>query len=134
MTKETSAFTTIAEELETWCPDLKGEEQCETYRTAMTLLLATWVTGPDVDRLVDFTHYPRSFVSAVCTRMLKSELWEECGTIHSDHWNRGDHCRVAAFLMDVLVGQGLVVAKKEANQSFQYWVTEFAPSEFSRVM
>jgi len=134
MAKDISAFAVIAEELETWCPDLKGAEQDDTYRAAMTLLMATWVTGPDVDRIVDLTHYPRSFVSLVCARMLKSGLWEECGTIHSDHWDRDDHCRVVAFLMDVMVGQGLAIAKKERDEDFRYWAKEFASSEFSRVM
>jgi hypothetical protein len=110
----------IGEEVERLDPALQGKETEDGYQAGVVLLAAVWVTGTDINKLIAFTGYDRDFVGAISLRMHKAGLWEEGDFVHSDHWfnENGDYC--VDFWIDVLVGLGLLFAKRDGNGSFWY--------------
>jgi hypothetical protein len=76
------------------------------FRTAAILLAAAYLVGPDVDRLVQFTGYSRTFVADIAQRMRAYGLWSDDG-VRTDHWWNGDQIAVA-FWLDCLVGDGQI--------------------------
>src|SRR6476646_1400245 len=98
------SFNTVVNELETANPLLVGHEDEPDYRCA-ALLLAALQIGNSIDRLSEFTGYPKQFVRAVYERMQDAELWVE-DQVRCDHWKRKVEGRVSFdvdFWMDVLV-------------------------------
>jgi hypothetical protein len=69
------------------------------------LLTAAAIVGPDIDRLVSFTHYSRKFVEAVSRRMRACGRWTDA-KVHVDHWYDGDKMIPAVFWVDCLVADG----------------------------
>jgi hypothetical protein len=115
----------IKKELTVLDPTSQPDDGDGGYQTAVILLAAEFVTGTDVQQLTKFTGYSKDFVAAVCSRMQKSGLWEESGTIHSDHWYQGDAYRVPCFWADVLVGMGLLIAEWREDSGFLYRASHY---------
>lgn len=123
-------LTLIKRQLERRHPEMKGNENDKTYRTAVLLLAAVYISGANVDNLTHFTGYPRDFVAAVFERVCESGLWHESGQTHSDHWFQGDSGSTATFCADVLVGEGLAVAEPIKESGFRYWAGGKIPGTF----
>jgi hypothetical protein len=70
------------------------------------LLTAAAIVGPDIDRLVAFTHYSRTFVEAVSRRMRAYGRWAD-DKVHTDHWFDGDNV-TAELWLDCLIAAGVV--------------------------
>jgi hypothetical protein len=71
------------------------------------LLTAAAVVGPDVDRLIAFTHYSWKFVEAVSFRMRAAGRWTDTA-VRTDHWFDGDAFLPGGFWLDCLVADGAV--------------------------
>ena len=107
-------------------PSLNGSEPGQTYNTALVVLSAL-TCGPDIRRLAAFTRLPEAFVAAIRQRMVRAELWTDIG-VSCDHWQFGEHTvDLAAFWVDVLIAEGLVVRRWDEDKG-EYWycATEYA--------
>jgi len=120
-----ATLTLIKRQIERLDPALQRNENDDGYRVAVLLLAAVRVTGSEIEKLTEFTGYPREFVARVSERMRNSGVWDVSGTAHSDHWFQGDTPTTGAFWADVLVGMGLARAELLANFEVRYWaITE----------
>jgi hypothetical protein len=76
------------------------------FRTAVIVMAATFVVGPDVDLLVQFTGYPMSFVANIACRMRRYELWSD-DRVCTEDWLEGDRINMM-FWVHCLVADGLM--------------------------
>jgi|HubBroStandDraft_1064217.scaffolds.fasta_scaffold09277_4 hypothetical protein len=82
------------------------DRKCLELRLAVVLIAARWV-GPDIDRLVSFTHYSRKFVEVVSSRMRAAGRWTD-DKVHTDHWYEGDKLLPGRIWLDCLIADGAV--------------------------
>ncbi len=113
----------VKEEVERLGPSVRGAEDDSSYRTAVVLLSAALVEGPDINGLAAFTGYSRDFIAAIALRMRVSGLWED-DFVNAQHWYRDDSYNPAGFWVDVLVAEGLVLAQRLENGQFIYRIRE----------
>jgi len=113
----------IKHEVQQLDPVLNQEELA--FRTAVVLLAAAFATGPDAERLVIFTGYPESFVSAISQRMRQCGLWT-ANEVSTDHWFTGDKWTLGLW-MDSLVAEGRIVACRMEDGKWQYRVAQGTP-------
>ena len=106
----------IKEEIQRLDPALSRDDL--GFHTAVVLLPAVLVVGPDIDRLVAFTGYSRSFVADISRRMHESGLWAN-GEVNADHWFEGDKV-TAGLWVDCLVAEGLLVARRREDGQWEY--------------
>jgi hypothetical protein len=125
--RDTKISRLIRAELERLDPAFVGSETEDNYRAGVVLLAAVWVTGTDIDEVIQITAYDRDFVAAISQRMHRAGLWEEGGFVHSDHWfDENGYYSSVAFWVDLLVGLGKLLAKPDGNGSFWYQTAEQA--------
>ncbi len=61
----------------------------------MFIMIASLDVGPDINRLVEYTGYPRKFIKAVSQRMRNADLWgEEEDVDDLGWWFHGDNLTV----------------------------------------
>ncbi|MGA7622102.1 MAG: hypothetical protein WB630_08825 [Candidatus Acidiferrales bacterium] len=83
------------------------------FRTAVTVMAATFVVGPDVDLLAQFTGYPMTFVANIACRMRRYELWSDDQVCTGD-WLEGDRVNMM-FWVHCLVAEGLMRIARNEN-------------------
>lgn len=105
----------IKQEIRNLDPELKEHDR--GFRIAVVLMAAAFVTGPDVERLSDFTGYA-GLVADISKRMHQARLWES-GVVRSDHWFDGDKW-TPAFWADVLVAEGSIVTRCREDGQREY--------------
>jgi hypothetical protein len=88
------------------------------FRTAVVLMSAAFMTGPDTESLAAFTGYPLSLVVEISDRMLQAGLWRD-GVVNSDHWFRGEKW-TAGIWTDCLVAEGLTLARQREDGQWEY--------------
>jgi hypothetical protein len=89
------------------------DRKCREFRLGVLLVAASWV-GPDIERLVTFTRFPRKFVEAISVNMRACGLWAD-GTVHTDHWFEGDNVDKDEFWLDCLVADGIMEVKRSES-------------------
>jgi hypothetical protein len=89
------------------------------FRTAVVLMAATFVIGPNVDLLVKFTGYPKTDVADIARRMRASDLWSE-DEVDSDDWFYGNKIWDLYFQLHCLVAEGLIRAYRNADGQILY--------------
>lgn len=93
------------------------------FRTAVILMAATFVVGPRVDLLVEFTGYPMMIVAGIAGRMRACGLWSDDG-VDTDGWFEGDKIKDLYFWVHRLVADGLVQAKRTEGGKMLYSATK----------
>jgi hypothetical protein len=88
------------------------------FRTAVVLMSAAFVTGPNRESLTAFTGYPPSLVAEISDRMHQAGLWRD-GAVNSDHWFRGEKW-TAGIWTDCLVAEGLMLARQRKDGQWEY--------------
>ena len=104
-------------------PALKGERDDETFQTAVVLLAAAFVVGPDIDSLVAFTGYSGDFIAGISHNMRASGFWEG-NVVNANHWFRADCLEPLIFWTDTLVATGQVAAKRSEDGQLMYRVRD----------
>ena len=74
------------------------------FKAAVCLLSALQV-GPDVDKVAEFTGFPRKTVNEFAERLIEGGVWKDGKTCCE--WFEKDNGGIA-FWMDVCVAQGLM--------------------------
>jgi hypothetical protein len=69
--------------------DPELDPETPEFRAAVILIAAAFLLGPNVDLLVSFTHYSRTFVETVADRMRAYGFWVD-GEVRTDEWLEGD--------------------------------------------
>jgi hypothetical protein len=95
------------------------------------LLLAALQIGNSIDRLSEFTGYPKQFVGEVCERMQEAELWVE-EQVRCDHWKRKFEGNVSFdvdFWMDVLVALGSWTRELRDDGEYSYFQVGPEPAD-----
>lgn len=101
-------------------PDDKG------FRTAVVLVTAALLTGPDIDELVVLTHYPRQFVEDISRWMHASGRWTN-GAVDAKHWFEGRYWNRAAFVSDVLIAEGCISRWLKPDGEWGYRLQDSIP-------
>jgi hypothetical protein len=91
-------------------------------RAAMVLVGAAFV-GPNVERLVQLTGYPREYVDQIASRLKASGLWKEA-TLDYDPWDK-EKIGCTAFTMDLLIAVGACIrGEKTVSGQYQFRAVE----------
>ena len=106
----------IEQELKKLDPEL--DPLGPAFQSAVVLMAAAFVTGPNLAHLAFFTGYPYGFVSKISQRMHLAHLWEN-GEAKSDHWFHGDQWALG-FWTDTLVAEGLMVTRIRRDGKLEY--------------
>jgi hypothetical protein len=103
----------IEDEVRRVNPFVAKDEQ--DSRVLRVLLTAAFFVGPDIERLVSFTGYSRSFIADVACRMHDSGLWAD-GEARAGHWF-DDKLKWTEFglVQDCLVADGMMVASRDGE-------------------
>jgi hypothetical protein len=74
----------------------------------MVVMVAALEVGADVDRLVEYTGYPREFIETISRRMRRARLW--VGELVDDRewWDERENL-TSGFLAHALVAQGQLI-------------------------
>jgi hypothetical protein len=85
----------------------------------MLILIASLGVGADVDRLVEYTGYPREFIETVSQRMRNADLW--IGELVDDlGWWDQENNLTAEFFARALVAEGDLVRDWPRNSRYRY--------------
>jgi hypothetical protein len=98
-------------------PDLDPTDP--KFHTAVILMAATFVVGPRVDLLVEFTGYSVMVVAQIARRMRECSLWGE-GEVDTDDWLDGEKILDMYFWLHRLVADGLVQANRTEDGKMLY--------------
>jgi hypothetical protein len=79
------------------------------------VLAAAFYVGPDVDRLVSFTDYPRKLVVHVSSRMHAAGIWRNGTSDRNELLTAEGHLKPVALWTQSLVAEGLLVVSGERN-------------------
>lgn len=88
------------------------------FQTAVILMSAALVTGPNTECLAEFTGYPAHLVAEISDRMHHAGLWGD-GEVKSDHWFKGERW-TAGIWTDCLVAEGLMLARQRKDGQWEY--------------
>jgi hypothetical protein len=108
-------------------PELDPESP--EFRTAVILMAAAYLVGPDVDLLVQFTGYPMSVVSDIAHRMRANGLWSDVQA-RTEGWFEGDKV-TGVFWLDCLVADGEVYVERAANGEELYCLFDPEPKHLN---
>lgn len=110
-------------------PGLAGCNDGHRYKAALVLLSALHVSGDPV-LLAQFTRLPLGYISEIHRRMILAELWSE-EDVCCEHWFASQQkFRAAAFWLDVLVAQGLVLRRWfEEEGQYRYRAEDSEPTQ-----
>jgi hypothetical protein len=92
------------------------------FPVAIVLIAAGLLVGPDVERLITLTGFPREFVERIAQNMFACGLWEQ-GHVHCEFlvddltWNS------VGLMLNVFVAQGFISARQDAGR-WRYVATE----------
>ena len=85
----------------------------------MLILIASLEVGADVDRIVEYTSYPREFIEAVSQRMRAADLWMG-GLVDHFGWFDQEENLTAEFYAHALIAKGDVVRDWPRNGRYRY--------------
>jgi hypothetical protein len=94
---------------------------------AIVVVAAAFITGPDVDRLINFTGYLRKFVTDISQRMHAAGRWEN-GIAHSEHYLVNEQLNPVPVFLDCLVAEGSAVVCGMRNGEAVYAAVGPPPS------
>lgn len=96
-----------------------GEDEPDS-QIVTVLLAASFFVGPDIDRLVGFTGYPRNFVADTSCRMQDSGLWAD-GETFIEHWFDDElQWTELGLAQDCDVADGSQVARRDGEEIWAY--------------
>ena len=93
--------------------DDKRTSQC------MVVLLSALGEGADVDRLVEYTGYPREFIETISRRMRRAQLWIEEFVDDREWWDEHENLTSGLFV-HALVAQGQLVRVGKEDGGYRY--------------
>lgn len=93
--------------------DDKRTSQC------MLVLLSALGEGADVDRLVEYTGYPREFIETISRRMRRAQLWIEEFVDDREWWDEHENLTSGLFV-HALVAQGQLLRVDRQGGGFRY--------------
>jgi len=116
---EEGTLDVIKEEIRKLDPGLESDDE-HAFQTAVVLMAAAFVTGPNTLRLSVFTGFPASLIADISKRMHRAGLWES-GIVETDHWFDGDKW-TPGFWADTLVADGSLVTQFRKDGEREYRV------------